>query len=163
MSHPIRLIVFLVVFTFLPCLHGFTQAPSTQKPPQKKEQEPQPVRVSASKTALDATGKSAIALTLHIEPGVAIYTNVPHEKKPKEDYLLIPTKIEFFDSNNKLVDTKFKFPRGTLVSGNLPDTYMYSGTIEIPASLPSNDVVEKLTVKYHGYRYSGDYLGSGYS
>ena len=52
MSHPIRLIVFLVVFTFLSCLHGFAQDETSQTPPQKKAKLPQPVRVSASADTL---------------------------------------------------------------------------------------------------------------
>ena len=117
---------------------------------------PTNVLISASETTLETPGKSAITLTLHIEPGIAIYANDPCEGEPEEDFI-IPTKIEFLDSDDKLVEAEFQFPRGTLVNGLY---YVYANAVEITASFPADVSVEKLTLGYHGY-YWGDNLDSG--
>ena len=117
MSHHIRFALLFVTFAFSHSLHGFAQDKLPQdKLPQVKVEEKQPVRVSVSETSLEESGESTLTLTLHIEPGVAIYTNDPYEGKPEFEYL-IPIEIEFLDSNDKPVETKFQFPRGTLISG----------------------------------------------
>ena len=157
MSRPIRFALFFVTLAFSHCLHGFAQ----DELPQVKIEEKQPVRISASQTTLAASGKSTLTLTLHIEPGVAIYTNNPYQGKPEFEYL-IPTEIEFLDGNGKPVETKIQFPRGTLVSGLFGGTYMYTNAVSITASFPADVAVEKLTFRYHGYRYSDNILENGY-
>ena len=157
MSRPIRFALFFVTLAFLHCLHGFAQ----DELPQVKIEEKQPVRISASQTTLAASGKSTLTLTLHIEPGVAIYTNNPYQGKPEFEYL-IPTEIEFLDGNGKPVETEIQFPRGTLVSGLFGGTYMYTNAVSITASFPADVAVEKLTFRYHGYRYSDNILENGY-
>ena len=157
MSRPIRFALFFVTLAFSHCLHGFAQ----DELPQVKIEEKQPVRISASKTTLAASGKSTLTLTLHIEPGVAIYTNNPYQGKPEFEYL-IPTEIEFLDGNGKPVETEIQFPRGTLVSGLFGGTYMYTNAVSITASFPADVAVEKLTFRYHGYRYSDNILENGY-
>ncbi len=157
MSRPIRFALFFVTLAFSHCLHGFAQ----DELPQVKIEEKQPVRISASQTTLAASGKSTLTLTLHIEPGVAIYTNNPYQGKPEFEYL-IPTEIEFLDGNGKPVETEIQFPRGTLVSGLFGGTYMYTNAVSITASFPADVAVEKLTFRYHGYRYSDNILENGY-
>ena len=167
MSHHIRLALLFVTFVFSNCLHGFARDKLPQeklpqeKLPQVKVEEKQPVRVSVSETSLTESGKSTLTLTLHIEPGVAIYTNDPYEGKPEFEYL-IPIEIEFLDSNDKPVETEFQFPRGTLISGLMGGNYVYTNAVPIAASFPGDVAVEKLTLKYHGYRYSDNILGNGY-
>ena len=114
------------------------------------------VLISASEPTLETPGQSAIRLTLHIEPGIAIYANEPYEREPEVDFI-IPTKFEFLDSDDKLVEADFQFPRGTLVNGLY---YVYTNTVEITAAFPSDVAVEKLTLGYHGYYWSGN-LDSG--
>ena len=121
MSRPIRFALFFVTLAFSHCLHGFAQ----DELPQVKIEEKQPVRISASQTTLAASGKSTLTLTLHIEPGVAIYTNNPYQGKPEFEYL-IPTEIEFLDGNGKPVETEIQFPRGTLVSGLFGGCLLYT-------------------------------------
>ena len=157
MSRPIRFALFFVTLAFSHCLHGFAQ----DELPQVKIEEKQPVRISASQTTLATSGKSTLTLTLHIEPGVAIYTNNPYQGKPEFEYL-IPTEIEFLDGNGKPVETEIQFPRGTLVSGLFGGTYMYTNAVSITASFPADVAVEKLTFRYHGYRYSDNILENGY-
>ena len=157
MSRPIRFALFFVTLAFSHCLHGFAQ----DELPQVKIEEKQPVRISSSQTTLAASGKSTLTLTLHIEPGVAIYTNNPYQGKPEFEYL-IPTEIEFLDGNGKPVETEIQFPRGTLVSGLFGGTYMYTNAVSITASFPADVAVEKLTFRYHGYRYSDNILENGY-
>ena len=158
MSRLIRFALFFVTFAFSHCLHGFAQDELSEV---KVDEKLQPVRISASETTPAASGKSALTLTLDIEPGVAIYTNNPYEGKPEVEYL-IPTKIAFLDRNDKPVETEFQFPRGTLISGLMGGNYVYTNTVSITASFPADVSVEKLTFKYHGYRFSDGILGNGY-
>ena len=158
MNRHIRFALFFVTLAFSHCLYGFAQS----KLPQVKDEEKlPPVRISASETTLAASGKSTLTLTLHIQPGVAIYTNDPYEVEPEFDYLL-PTKIELLDSNGKPVETEFQFPRGTLTQGGMGGTYMYTDSVSITASFTADVAVEKLSFAYHGYRFSDNVLEYGY-
>ena len=158
MSRHIHFALFFVTLAFSHCLHGFTQ---DNLPQVKVEEKLQPVRISASQTTLAASGKSTLTLALQIEPGVAIYTNDPYQGKPEFEYLL-PIEIEFLDGNGKPVETEFQFPRGTLISGLMGGNYVYTNAVSITATFPADVAVEKLTFRYHGYRYSDNILENGY-
>ena len=156
MSDNFRLFLLVFALASSQLFHGFAQ--DDIKAPKKLQQ---PLRVAASNTTLNATGKSKLTLTLNLEPGVAIYTNDPHAGDTESNYL-IPTTIEFLDRHDKLIETKFEFPSGILVESIVGDYRVYTETVKITATFSAELTVEKLRLKYHGYRFANS-VENGYS